>query len=480
MSRLTDQAFLRWLPALGVLILGAFVRFQNLATVPEFVFDEHYYVPQAYSLGKLGYEANWQPYTPQKAGGSFDPADLMQVAGHPFATTHGPVGKWLIWVGMSFFGPTDPVGWRFMPAVFGTLMIALVIVLGWLLLRSAAWATLAGLLVAVDNQAVAMSRVGMLDIFLAVFVLAGVLFVVLDRTWVRARPDRLVLRPWLAAAGAMFGLAAATKIVGAVFLVVFVLYAVIDGALAARKRGTGTWSCWWRSAVGAMWMLFASLVAYLVSWTGYLVSSGGAGRSWGADAGGLWMLLPQPVRALLHYQIIEFGSESMVSGAADQASPALSWVADLRPVLFYSSLEPDGSAARLITSLGDPIVWWSAALAVVGLVVMVLRRRPDWRALVVLGGLAAAWGPWLLVGFRTTFHYYAITMLPYLVLGLVLVLAALWDRVRATRYRRVYQWVFMTWLVLVVSVAALFMPESLSLPISRTYWGMLHWLPTWR
>ena len=85
------------------------------------------------------------------------------------------------------------------------------------------------------------SRVAMLDIFLVTFVLAGFLFLVLDRAWIERRtgphpeaatadvdpeadlglelpPDRPpspILRPWRIAAGLAFGAAAATKWSGA-------------------------------------------------------------------------------------------------------------------------------------------------------------------------------------------------------------------------------------------------------------------------
>ena len=102
------------------------------------------------------------------------------------ATVHPPLGRWIIAGGEAVFG-NRPFGWRFMSAVFGTVSVLLVSILALRLFASTLWAAVAGLLLATENMNLVQSRVSMLDIFLTTFVLAGFLFLVLDRQWIERR-----------------------------------------------------------------------------------------------------------------------------------------------------------------------------------------------------------------------------------------------------------------------------------------------------
>ena len=66
-------------------------------------------------------------------------------------------------------------------SVFGTAIVLLVYLVARSLTRSVAFASVAGLLMAVDGLAIVMSRVALLDIFLTFFVLLAFWFVLLDR-----------------------------------------------------------------------------------------------------------------------------------------------------------------------------------------------------------------------------------------------------------------------------------------------------------
>ena len=125
---------------------------------------------------------------------------------------HPPLGKWLIGSGIAAFG-YEPFGWRVAVAAAGTLSVALVYFLAWRLLRGVApgrgatvGAIAASGLLAVDFLHLVHSRVGMLDAFIALFVIGAVTFAVLDRDRDRERPEAPVVvapraRPAVAPAG---------------------------------------------------------------------------------------------------------------------------------------------------------------------------------------------------------------------------------------------------------------------------------------
>ena len=78
------------------------------------------------------------------------------------------------------FGYND-WGWRFSSAVAGTLLVLLVIRIVRRLARSTLVGAIAGILLTVDGVTFVSSRIGMLDIFLALFVTAALGCLVVDR-----------------------------------------------------------------------------------------------------------------------------------------------------------------------------------------------------------------------------------------------------------------------------------------------------------
>jgi dolichyl-phosphate-mannose--protein O-mannosyl transferase len=191
------------------IVLGAAVlRFASLGRPVDLVFDEIFYAR----------DACWYVIGTQDVCGITDLA----------SRAHPPLGKWLIGAGIALFG-YDPFGWRVASAVLGTATVALVYPMGLRLLRpittpiaaTVGAAAGAGLL-ALDFLHLVHSRVGMLDAFIAFFVVGAVLGAVLDRDRNRDRIDtpwwwRLTLgRPWRLVAGICLGAAAAVKVVGGV------------------------------------------------------------------------------------------------------------------------------------------------------------------------------------------------------------------------------------------------------------------------
>ena len=99
---------------------------------------------------------------------------------------HPEVGKWLIGFGEKLFGFT-PLGWRVVPAVVGALMILVMIRFARRLTGSTLLGCIAGVLLAFDGLEFVLSRLALLDIFVAFFMLCAVHCLVLDRDWYRAR-----------------------------------------------------------------------------------------------------------------------------------------------------------------------------------------------------------------------------------------------------------------------------------------------------
>jgi len=137
-------------------LVAASVRFAGLGSPTDGgtpVFDEKHYVPQAWQMLRNG-------------GVEDNPGYELVV--------HPPLGKQLIAIGEWLLG-YDGWGWRAAAALAGTITVLLVIRVARRLTRSTLLGAAAGVLLMCDGLSHVQSRMGMLDAFAAVFVLAGVL-----------------------------------------------------------------------------------------------------------------------------------------------------------------------------------------------------------------------------------------------------------------------------------------------------------------
>jgi dolichyl-phosphate-mannose--protein O-mannosyl transferase len=485
-------------------VLAALLRFSGLWHPQELVFDETYYVKDAWTLLHLGYEGAW----PEDADARFTSGDTDAYSADPAYVVHPPLGKWLIALGMLLFGADSGWGWRFSAALFGTLLVPLVYDLARRLSGSIAVGAIAGGLLAVDGLAIALSRVSLLDGFLAFFVTLAFWFLVRDRERTASRdaagggPSGRVRwdRPWLLAAGAALGAASAVKWSGLYVLAGVGLYLVVADALARRRAGEPEW---WSTAPlrqgPATFLLLVPVAAavYLASWTGWLVTTGGYDR--GSD--------PAPLVALWNYHSSMYGFHVGLSSAHPYASPAWQWPLLLRPTAMWLARPEAGEETcgwstdciGVIGSHPNPVTWYAAWAAVVLLVVALIRRRSGagFATGLVLTGLAVTYVPWLLYPSRTIFQFYTVTMLPFLVIALALALGRL-ARARepqtlpdphpaeiayATRAAaaetRAWRTAVAVFLVVALLAAVFFLPLSTGFLEPYDLWRLHNWLPGW-
>lgn len=495
-----------WAGPVAVTLLGAVLRLAGLGSPHALVFDETYYVKDSWTLIHLGYEGAW----PDGADKSFTSGDVDVYTSAPEFVAHPPLGKWLIGAGLALTGAQDAVGWRLSTAVLGTVAVLMVALIARTLTGSAALGTVAGLLMAIDGNAIVMSRVALLDGSVMVLALAGFACVIADRRRIgpllaaalarrrAAGRDGVPVvwrRPWLVAAGVALGAASAVKWSGVYFLAVFGVYLVVAGILERRRLGTDDW---WgsgiRQAVADFVLLVpVAVVVYLGSWSGWLLTRGGYYRDWvqttpGARWGGGLAWVPNWAQDLYHYHAEMYGYSINLHTPHPYQSNPLTWLLMIRPTSMYyqgASAGQDGCTAQLcssaITGLGNPLIWWGATLAVVWLVYRAIRYR-ERRACLVLTGLAAGWLPWVvLYSGRTIFEFYSIAFEPYLILALTFALGAIAGRASDPSYQRVRGLAVVgVFLVACLGLSAWFLPLWTAQQTSYAFWDAHIWFPSWR
>jgi dolichyl-phosphate-mannose-protein mannosyltransferase len=514
----------RWVRLAGpalVLLLAALLRFWNLGHPATLVFDETFYVKDAWSLFNNGYESSWP-----------DDADARFAAGQSsiFSTAasfvvHPPLGKWLIALGMAVFGPENPFGWRAMTALVGVLAVLVLMLIAQKLFGSVLLTSIAGFLFAIDGNAIVMSRVALLDNYVMFFALLGFGAILLDRdhhrvrlaAWLAERRDNEVestwgpalwWRPWVLAAGLAFGLACSVKWSGAYFLAAFGLYLIVVDALARRRAGLPFWitgAILKQGPVTFLLLVPIAVVTFLVSWTGWFVTRGGYYRDFAEQAGqawtGLFAWVPLSVQSFWHYQSAAYGYHvGLVTPHPYQANP-LTWLFLSRPTSMYyegSSLGERGcdyaTCSEAITGIANPVIWFAATAAILYLVYRLVRYR-EWRVGLILMGMVAGYLPWLAYLNRTVFQFYTIAFEPYLILGLTLVLGlllAVGSRPAPRRAARTAaspeagdpnvagRVIVIVFLSVSAFVTIFFLPLWTGVQVPFAFWQVHIWLPSWR
>ncbi|MGO2038059.1 MAG: phospholipid carrier-dependent glycosyltransferase [Brevibacterium sp.] len=459
-----------WPALLIITAIGGGLRLFRLDFPHRMIFDETYYVKDGYSVFTFGYERAW----PEDADDSFNAGDPSVIEPDPEYVVHPPLGKWIIGAGIHLFGADDSFGWRFSVAIIGTLTIFLIGVIAWKLFRSAFFACVAAGLLAVDGEHFVHSRTSLLDIVLMGFVLLAFFFIVLDREHVTKRlaaeaappPEtadatdgsrprdrgrtrrrdlanfgpRLGARPWLIAAGISIGLAMGVKWSGLYALAAFgILVVAWDVHSRYRAGAVHPWlGTLVRDSIPSFLKLVpVALLTYLVAWTGWIRSDDAWDRQWAAENTGWWQALPdwlQWLPSLAHYHYTAYSFHVGLDSEHPYMSNPWGWIVQWRPTSFYYESYDNGTmgcaaerCSSAITSVGNPVIWGLAPLAILAcLIVWIIRR--DVRPAVILAGLAATWLPWFAYQERTIFTFYTIVMVPFVVLALTYCLTLLWGR----------------------------------------------------
>ena len=95
-AQLPMSARAGWIATWVMTILAAFIRLPGLGTIRTLIFDETYYVKDAYSQIALGYEGSWAKDTDP----AFISGDFSGLSAEGGYVVHPSVGKWLIGLGM--------------------------------------------------------------------------------------------------------------------------------------------------------------------------------------------------------------------------------------------------------------------------------------------------------------------------------------------------------------------------------------------
>ena len=366
---------------------------------------------------------------------------------------HPPLGKLIIGAGTLVFG-NDAFGWRITSALFGAVGLVLAYRLGVTLSGRMAVGVLAAVLLMLDGLYFIYSRMGLVDIYVTVLMLAALLAFA---GYLRASPDQV---QWpLFVTGLMLGLGIATKwnagYVGA-FVGLVVLGRLARLIWLSRREDVapevkpGIWQhvLWIPIALGAV-----PVTVYLLSYSQFFIEG-------------------YSVSQFVELQQEMFHVHATIRDGNPMASRWWEWPLALSNVWFGSRSFGDGRIATIYAN-GNPVLYWAFLPAVAWLCVRWWQvRNPALIVLVI--GFFGQWLPWVFIE-RSTYTYHFLPAVPFGCLAVAMAIMHLfrgntgWRRTLAVEY-----------VVLAVLVFAFFYPIYSYYPISNEALALRMWFPSWR
>ncbi|MFA5889913.1 MAG: phospholipid carrier-dependent glycosyltransferase [Actinomycetota bacterium] len=421
--------------------------------------DEVHYVPDARDVVRFGTDSDTR--VPTSDDGAF--------------VVHPPVGKWFMAAGIKIFGDR-PFGWRFAGALLGTLSSLIIYAIARRLWDSPWWSALAAAFLAIDGLWLAQSRIAMLDIYAAFFVLLGTWLLLEDRD--RASPDHHRYRWWRVGAATSFGFALATKWSVLPFIAMAGLFSLgweLGKMRMAERRRLLARAGKFAGVFGVLPLLlyFATYTPWLLDSHRYspprCVEVKGTVAKWGCYQAEIFDFH----RNLAKYE--ESTDQPTPSPKMKPAHPyfgnGYSWPWIGRPVAHFYESSGSGRDQRASEVLGlpNPVIWWSAFFLGLPLLVWWTLWRRDRVAPLLLAMFAAGWLPYVAADLvdRPVFLFYATPLVPFVVLTAVHTCRRLAARFPVTRY------VVFLYVAFALAAFAYFYPVVAGIPIS--YDGVWGW-----
>ena len=371
-------------------------------------------------------------------------------------TVHPPLAKLqiaaarLVFDGLKGYGWVtlpDSVGWRLGSLLAGTATVPLTYLLGMVLSYGRRRvAVIAALLVALDFLSLASSRICMLDPFVSLWILAGMLMAA-RYAFEEHRFD------WAVMAALAFGVATACKWNG--------LFAAAGAGLCMMElRVPQTEGQAPRLRYGLPFLFATAIVAlYLLAYVPFFLKEGSFGPEARAKVVGY------------HQTMVNFRFNAK-KFKHQYLSQFYEWPLILRPIWYYykeTGKKPD-KVVYGIAAIGSPVVWWTAAFFMLEALVTALRLRHPVAQFLVANYLAN-WACW--AGSTTGgFFYYMLPLVPLMGLIVALCLDS-WGEGRTARRLRV------AFLVVVVVSFVLYYPLLTGIPVSDRYFRGLFFIPAW-
>ncbi|OQB15188.1 MAG: putative dolichyl-phosphate-mannose--protein mannosyltransferase [Firmicutes bacterium ADurb.Bin193] len=378
----------------------------------------------------------------------------------PYETTHPPLGKLIMSVGIMMFGMT-PFGWRFMGTLFGVLMVPLFYLMCKKFVRRTDISAIATIIFAFDFMHYSQTRLATVDSYAVFFIMLMYYFI-----WEYYNIDfnRESLKKGLiplALCGIFFGIGAATKwicLYSALGLAGIMLIVWIRAFFEGHKYPDFN-----KKLIGTiLWcIVFFVLIPAAVYFASYLPQIRYDLHS------------RTPVGYVIQNQKYMLDYHSNVTDPHPYSSEWYEWIVDKRPLWAYIDAElKTQNIISSISSFGNPAVWWGGLAAIFGCIYLGIVRKSRAAVFILIAYLSQL-VPWIPIK-RVLFIYHYFACVPFLVLAIACGIKYMLEN-KSLKMRTVY-----AYCAICVGLFIMFYPVITGTPVSPRYIsGVLKWFDSW-
>ncbi len=387
-----------------------------------------------------------------------------------YETTHPPLGKLFIAIGIELFG-MNPFGWRIVGNLFGVAMIGVMYAFGKRFFGSSFFAFCSAFLLMVDFMHFTQTRIATIDGYVTFFIILMYLFMYkyfMNKSYEVSFLKSLIP---LLFSGICFGLAAASKWIGlyggAGLAVIFFLSRWLE--YREYKHTLKTHSNFDRKRLQSFFrtrilgtmlacVVFFVLIPLAIYAASYIpiLSLAGSGTL---------------MERFIGTQQSMYNYHSTLVATHPFASSWWQWPILYKPVWYYSGTDLAQGMASTIVALGNPIIWWTGMFAIVSAFLIGVANK-DKRLIVLFVAMGFQYLPWVMVT-RITFMYHFFSTVPFMIICIVYTFEFFLEKYNKPK----------SYMLLYLAVAALlfavFYPALSGMMVSAEHIDKLKWLDSW-
>jgi len=395
-----------------------------------------------------------------------------------YETTHPPLGKAIMSIGVLLFGMC-PFGWRFMGTLIGVLMVPVMYLLGRKLTDKTWLASVFTLLFTFDFMHFAQTRIATIDVYVTFFIMLSYFFMLCY--YKMSFNDTALKKTYipLALSGICMGLGCASKWTGVyagiglglVFALVMVRryceYSIAKSDPKGESEGISHQSIIDNYSINTLKTLAFCVIAFVVVpciiyLCAYIpFNNGYPTREFNTGL----------VARMFDNQSYMYDYHSQLVATHPYESTWYQWPVMTRPILYYVENVSDTLRSG-ISSFGNPFVWWAGIPAFIYMLYLSVCKI-DRNAMFLAIGYLAQYIPWMFVS-RCTFIYHYFPSVPFVVMMIGYSIYTL------TRNKA--KWTKIPVAVYVIAVIALFVafyPVLSGFPATNEYANYLKWFDDW-
>lgn len=391
-----------------IFILSAFIRFYHLNLPGDQIFDEVYFPVFANDYLTHTY----------------------------FYDAHPPLGKLIIAMSIAVFG-NNPFGWRFANAVAGLLLLAAVYGFTYSLTKRWQTALLALFIIAIEPMALVESRVGLINIYLALFSITG-----LWAFWVWHKNHKTL--PFILAM-LSFGAAASVKWIGLGALGAAALFWFAD-----------TWQTRTKPNI-PKWQLLLFLLVPIVYFLTFIPD--------------LQQTTSKSLDHLEWWHKSSWSYHAHLDATHPYGANWWKWPTVIRPIWLYYKSPAPGTVTGTI-ELGNVVTWISGLVALGFAMVNYRNSEHKKRNLFLVLTYLSLYVPWIFIGrVKFIYHYFVPVLILLILLSIIIDEQFIQKRERT--------WIAVVLLTLATVFFIYFLPLLMGLPISQEYYQQHMWFKSW-